>query len=209
MTSHCRMALLVAFLLPVAPPLAAQLRLGLEAAHVSHSRSVTFALEPGAEGSIGPGNATRIGVGVGASLGRARLGLLVAHASGPMASGLAEVGELLTGEFGYTEWTLMPSVGWPLVTSGTGGGVRLHAGPSLDVWDITGAESRVLLSVALAAIVEAPLGRELALTARIEGSTGPSVLGDEFAQAGAERHAGRRLAIGLGVAWTPAVSPAP
>jgi len=150
--------------------------------------------------SFRPWRPTSFGLRLERRVAKAGIALQLTYA--PAALALAGENAVVTINDFLTLYEAALDFSWRIAQTGTGAGVRAHAGPVLDLWTVSGEDGPRARWGALAALtVEFPLGRRFAGSVRAGGALTPSVfepgeLPPEFV-----RRAMRRGSVSLGIRY--------
>lgn len=131
---------------------------------------------------------------------RAELGVVVVPAS--QFAEFDDGGGIQIGGQDVTVVELVPRLGIRLTGRPGAGTLRLLGGPSVQVWSVTGEDSRVTVALGADLAAEAPLGSRLQLVVRGGVTAGPSYLAIENTDGGIIEGTGvTRWQGGAGVRW--------
>ena len=181
-SSLARAALFVLLLIAAPFPAGAQWTLS---AGIRAPRFSGGATEPATGRSLLPYRPTMWEVGLERARGSVELGLRLRYASSSLAlegdEAVAVVKDALS------VYGIDPEVSFRLGRPGPGVAVRAYAGPTLDIWTLPDAGSRVRLGASAALGLEIPFGRRWAGVARVGGAVTASPFDKEDLEVGLER----------------------
>ena len=177
--------------------------LTLEAAAATSRGGATAILpDPGAEVHLraSPSAALALRADLDWSRWRAELGVVVVPAD--HFAEFPDGGGIQVGGQELTLVELAPRLGLRLAGRPGAGTLRLLAGPALQLWSVTGEDSRVTVALGADLAAEAPLGSRLQLVVRGGVTAGPSYLAIENPDGGFVESTGvTRWQGGAGVRW--------
>jgi len=131
---------------------------------------------------------------------RAELGILAVPAA--LFAEFPDGGGLGVGGQDAMVVELVPRLGYRVAGAPSGGMLRVLAGPSVQVWTVTGEDSRVTFAFGADLQAEAPLAARLRLVARGGVTTGPSMFEEEGRAGGVfETTRVTRWQGGVGLRW--------
>ena len=181
----------------------ARVGLTLEAAATTSRGGATAILpDPGAEVRLraSASAAVALRADLDWSRWRAELGVVVVPSS--QFAEFDDGGGIQVGEQDLTLVELVPRIGIRLAGRPGAGTLRFLAGPSLQLWSVTGEDSRVTVALGADLAVEAPLGSRMQLVVRGGVTAGPSYLAIENPSGGIVESTGvTRWQGGAGLRW--------